>query len=82
MGCSLNFSNKFSFLGSVCAACDLASCMCNKESQITETEDNYSIGNDDDVNKMTNTQPLFSEILNMVMSEQQDTYYNNVVNAL
>ena len=67
MGCSLNFSNKFSFLGSVCAACDLASCMCKKESQITETEDNYSIGNDDDMNKMTNTQPLFSEILRLII---------------
>ena len=82
MGCSLNIINKFSFLGTICAECDLTSCVCDTDSQITETEDTYSMGYNYD-NQMTNTQSaLFSETVFMAMSEQQDPFYNNVVASM
>ena len=74
MGCSLNIINKFSFLGTICDECDLTSYVCDMDSQITETDDTYSMGYNYD-NQMTNTQSaLFSETVFMVMSEQQDLF--------
>ena len=46
MDCSTTFSNKFSYLGSICAECDLPSCICNSDSQSNETEDNLVRNND------------------------------------
>lgn len=78
MGCSLNFSNKFSFLGSICAECDSSSCACDAVSQVIESEDTLLMGHDYD-NWMINTQcDVFSETVYMVTSEQQDLLYNNI----
>ena len=43
MDCSITFSNKFSYLSSICAECDLPSCVCNSNSQSNETEDIYQV---------------------------------------
>ena len=78
MGCSLNFSNKFSFLGSICAECDSSSCACDAVSQVIESEDTLLMGHDYD-NWMINTQcDVFSETVYMVTSEQQDLLYDNI----
>ena len=45
MECSITFSNKFSYLSSICAECDLPSCVCNSNSQSNETEDIYLVRN-------------------------------------
>ena len=80
MDCSITFSNKFSYLSSICAECDLPSCVCNSNSQSNETEDIYQVRNNV-LNQMSNSTSTsntsFSETINMVMSEQQDKYITN-----
>lgn len=77
MGCSLNLSNKFSFLNSICTECDLITCMCDRDSQMADTEDTYPIGHDD--NQVINT---VSETIFTVITEQQDSSYNNVFESM
>ena len=80
MDCSITFSNKFSYLSSICAECDMPSCVCNSNSQSNETEDIYLVRNNV-LNQMSNSTSTsntsFSETINMVMSEQQDKYNTN-----
>ena len=84
MGCTLNLSNKFSFLNSICAECDFNSCMCETVSQIGDTDDTYSMGHND--NQVISTQSSqFSETVLTVMTEQQDSSlssYNNVTASM
>ena len=79
--CSMNFSNRFSFLGSICAECDLNSCMCKTDSQITDTEGTYSMGHDD--NQVISVQSAqFSETGFTVMLEQHESFYNHDVASM
>ena len=80
MDCSITFSNRFSYLGSICAECDLPSCTCNSNSQSNETEDIYLVRNNDlnQISSSTSTTNIsFSETINMVMFEQRDKFYTN-----